>query len=225
MNLKLGLISLFVAVVPASYGATIISFPSPQGAAAIYALQADWASWKQTVSYGNVAIAAQLQSSQGGNGTAYLTNAIGPTAAAANLIATTTYSLPATSGFGQNVALFSGLALGPGTYYLTLWNSCLFTCPDGGSWDIANPSPVILGTGVADNGGYAEHGINNAFPPATDYTLAGFMNFPEHFVYTVTGDLAAPAAVPEPASWLLLAIGAVCFAAAKRANQKRGSVR
>jgi hypothetical protein len=197
----LSCLCLFAASTVSAAPITIVAFPSPQGQASIYALQALEASWSQTGTYADVSIWASLTGSlDGGHGTAYLTDALGPgTTAAGHLLAISSYSLPPTGpGFGTNVALFSGLRLGPGTYYLTLWNECLFTCQTGGIWDIANPTPAILAAGVSDNGGKISHGINSAFPPASDFSID------THFVYTVTGTPAAT--VPEPSTSLLIAL-------------------
>ena len=201
-------------------GATIISatFP-PGGSSAIYALQAVWVSWSQNISYDNVAITADLSSgSQGATGTAYLTNAIGPGANSSNLLGTTNYSLQPSDPGLQNTSLFSGLTLGPGTYYVTLWSPCFFNC-SGGNWISAEDhSHVTMGNGVTNNGGFVEHGINASFPPATDYTDANFGNFPLQSAYQVTG--TAITSIPEPGT-----LGGLTFGIAYHLLRRPGASR
>lgn len=155
-------------------------------------------SWTQTGSYTDVTISAFLSSlanGGGGTGTVYLTNQIGPGTTIANQIAVTTVSGvandPATA-----TSLFSGLDLGPGTYYLITasnlgggglgWNQYAGTAA----------IPGISGTNNFDELAEAEA----AYPPASSF----FARDGNQFDFEVTGDLAA---TPEPSTLVLLGTG------------------
>jgi hypothetical protein len=80
-------------------------------------------SWTQTASFSGVTIDASLGSVDPGftSGTAYLMSAIGPgTTPASEVDAPVNFTVPVGSNFGSVplTVLFSGLNLGPGTYYL-----------------------------------------------------------------------------------------------------------
>jgi hypothetical protein len=155
-------------------------------------------SWTQTGSYTDVTISAFLSSlanGGGGTGTVYLTNQIGPGTTVANQIAVTTVSgvahSPATA-----TSLFSGLDLGPGTYYLITASNL-----GGGGlgWnDYAGNAaiPGISGTNNFDE--LAEE--EAAYPPASSFFTAGL----NQFDFEVTGD---PVATPEPSTLVLLGTG------------------
>ncbi len=84
-------------------------------------------SWTQTGSFSNVSIAAPLAN---GPDQIYLTNSIGPSATQQNVIASVTLPITGqTSGAASLTPLFTGLNLGPGTYYLVV---------QGGDWDIVD---------------------------------------------------------------------------------------
>jgi hypothetical protein len=74
--------------------------------------------WTQTGSYDNVSISAELGNGFGVSAmSAFLTDKIGPGTTAADVIASTS-DLPGTSL--ETDLIFSGLSLGPGSYYLVL---------------------------------------------------------------------------------------------------------
>jgi uncharacterized repeat protein (TIGR01451 family) len=79
--------------------------------------------WTQTSSYANVNIAVSVRSIDPNhpNVTAYLTTAVGPSATAADVVATATVAAPPnTAPIYPLVTFFSGLSLPAGTYYLIL---------------------------------------------------------------------------------------------------------
>jgi hypothetical protein len=154
-------------------------------------------SWTQTGSYTDVTISAFLSSIGGsdGTGTVYLTDQIGPGTTVANQIAETTVSglanLPATA-----TTLFTGLGLGPGTYYLITANNL-----GGGGlgWNVYNGNAAIPGISGTNN--FDEFGeVEAAYPPASSFFTVGT----NEFDFQVTGDIAA---TPEPSSLILLGTG------------------
>jgi hypothetical protein len=156
-------------------------------------------SWTQTGSYKDVTISAFLSSLGGSNGTGtvYLTDQIGPGTTVANQIAETTVSglasEPATA-----TTLFTGLDLGPGTYYLITANNL-----GGGGlgWNDYNGAAAIPGISGTNN--FDEFGEGEAaYPPASLFSTVGT----NEFDFAVTGD---PAATPEPSSLILLGTGLV----------------
>lgn len=139
---------------------------------------------------------------------AYLTTAIGPTETIADQIATSTIAVPG----GQFVdAAFSGLSLGPGTYYLTLavptpqtniayWfgsqNGTTITTDSGVTFDGDNFADYFF-PGILDS-------IDQANPPASSFTFFG-QPVDAGLSFDVSGERAS--LTPEPSSLLLLASG------------------
>jgi hypothetical protein len=116
------------------------------GVGAVEVNNSEGVSWTQTGSYTDVTISAFLSSATDGalgTGTIYLTDQIGPGTTVANQIAETTVSGLA---FPQLTAtsLFSGLDLGPGTYYLITASN--FSGGGGLGWTFmsAPPSPELV---------------------------------------------------------------------------------
>ena len=116
------------------------------------------ASWGQSTTVTNATIAASLQSSDPAfrTGTAYLMNAIGPGTTAANqVVPPVSFTAPfdlATFDFPAPLTiLFTGVTLGPGTYYLVL------TAPFSGPFS-TTPFPSPLGWK------YANHPVINSAP-------------------------------------------------------------
>jgi hypothetical protein len=99
-------------------------------------------SWSQTIGISDATIRAQIN----GTGTmiAFLTNQIGAgTTQVANEIANSTFSV---SGAPQSnmATIFTGLTLGPGTYFLTIYQSPANQGISAG-W-VADRNPVVTGT-------------------------------------------------------------------------------
>jgi hypothetical protein len=121
-------------------------------------------SWSQTNTYGGVSVFADLNGfGSSGSGIAYLTTSIGPgTTSADEAAAPDNFTFPSAQ---QNVQLFSGLDLGPGTYYLTIYGT--------GGWGLAqNPSTTIVteDTGAALGQPYYSNDLTfPTFIPAADY--------------------------------------------------------
>ena len=174
-------IGLFALAATAS-ATTIVSDSGTSNGQAI----ADWIgeSWTQTGSYTAVTITANFGAS--GAGTAYLMNHLGPGTTAANQIA----SPFAFSSSGSNFTLFSGLTLGPGTYYLLVDESTT------GWIGTSNPT-YTTDAGVSNISSFTNSGTIAGYSPATTYTTTAGALF-----FSVTGTPAS--ATPEPATLGLL---------------------
>jgi hypothetical protein len=156
-------------------------------------------SWIQTTTYTDVNISAAIV----GSVTAYLTNAVGSGSNSGNVLAGPSVITP---GPLTNpvvfTPLFSGLTLGPGTYYLLLTPDVDFT------WAQAKaPVTFSLGAGVSDNGTVfaPASGFNSAFPPGSTFSSFATPANGTTFEYAVT-------AVPEPATASGVFLGIILIA-------------
>lgn len=148
-----------------------------------------------------VAIDASLVSDDSSflGGTAYLTNAIGPGATPASVVAQASFTAPFgnPSGSVPLTTLFSGLSLSSGSYYLVL--SAPFLAGASGSpldWQIPT-NPVITTSPSATLG--SAFGANtflttvDPFPPASSF-------------FTTQTPMFDVTAVPEPSTIVLLLV-------------------
>ena len=167
----------------------------------IYNNNPEGVSWTVTGSYTDVSVSALISSgsaSEEGAGTLYLTNSLGPGTTAANVIAETAvtnleYEPTADTG------LFSGLTLGPGTYYL-ISSSNLGV--GGIEWEGLS-GPTTTAPDVTSGGDLFSFGTA-AFAPSDTFGPLGDPSFG----VDVTGTPAAAVAVmPEPGSLVLLGTG------------------
>jgi hypothetical protein len=207
-----------LALVPASAFAdpfTIVSVTSDCGSCfggAVDEISYYAASWTATGAYTNVSIAATLTANAAAYPvTAYLTTAIGPSETVADQIATSTVSI---SGAGlEQYTFFSGLSLGPGTYYLVLDSDAGFgvafwsRVPSG-----IGPHTITTASGVTYNDDYEADfystGVDELNPPDSPFQAEGDLGLN----FQVTGDTVSP--VPEPSSIGLVLIGmagGLCF--------------
>jgi hypothetical protein len=179
---------------PPCWGIDLIKFTdnNTTGTGLVGLVQTDfvwYASWNQTVPSTGITISAILHAhaNASGEGTAYLTNAIGSVFTPQNLIASAPYTAPVltleqmqNSNTAPYTTLFSGLALEPGTYYLIL------TGPPVGqySWcyddnplnpSATNPPTITTASGYTVlNPGQGFNYVDpwtNPFFPNTSYTL------------------------------------------------------
>lgn len=104
--------------------------------------------WTQTGTYSNVSISADVNLC--GTGSSFLTTQVGAGTTVANEIASGIFTGPSNCGsnpFPSWVTMFTGLTLGPGTYFLTL-NGDAF----GGGWRFDSSIAPALGSGVTAAG-------------------------------------------------------------------------
>lgn len=165
---------------------------------------ANFVSWTQTSTYSNVTITAglanALPNSVPGQGTVYLTKRTGPGTTVADEIARIPLSNVPVAGALET--LFTGLTLGPNTYYLIAASD---TGGSGLGWLSGNFSS-LAGPGVTIDlsGSVLELAHLAAYSPASDFFTAPAG--PPLLMFTVTGNpISAP--VPEPASLVPLMAG------------------
>ena len=147
-------------------------------------------SWTQTLSYVGVSVSATVQGT--GSGSAYLMTAIGPgtTSASQEAMAAITYP-----GSPTDLTLFSGLTLGPGTYYLLLTGN---TQGQSSSWSDTYSPTISTGPGVTRQVGayYTDQFTPPAYAPDGVFTYYPYDNDG----YAVMDVAGTPASVPEPSS-------------------------
>ncbi len=164
--------------------------------------------WTQTSTYANVSIGANLAANNGlstATGTAYLMNQVGPGTTPANEVTTPfAISVPGNPGINVMTPLFTGLTLGPGTYYLVIAPTSVGQA-DSLAWDLASSPSRTLDSGVTQGADLTNAASIAAFAPASAMTTAVYSR-----IFTVAGTLTAagpPTSVPEPASLTLAALG------------------
>jgi hypothetical protein len=141
-------------------------------------------SWTQTNKYLDVKITARLSTFSGlvDQGTAYLTSRVGPGATEADEVAVASFTFPSTLS-GSDVLLFSGLTLGPGTYYLIITGEIY----SGPSWSGTLGSGPTTDIGVTHNGGFYVPQAA-AYPPAS----TGLPISERSQIFAVTGTRMRP---------------------------------
>ncbi len=149
-----------------------------------------------TSSFSNVAVEAALYTVNGaGNGFAYLTTQVGPGTNASHVVATG----PAVFVGGGYKTLFSGLDLGPGSYWIVLGS----TGPDG-AIQLSSTATYTTHPNASVGGMYfSASGIDAGFAPASTFTASGLGNR----LFRVT---------PAPSAAGLLAIAGLAAARRRR---------
>jgi len=177
--------------------------------------QVEAMSWTQSGAYTGVSISALVGSIDGSSETvsAYLTTSVGPGAGAPIATSSVTVASFANEGAIAPAALFSGLTLNAGSYYLTLFNPNT-TGNVNLRW--ARGTAVAFGAGVSGNGEYfsnATNGVpNTANPWQSTFVTSGLYDNG----FTVTGTT-----VPEPGSLLLVSSALVTLGVASRFRRAR----
>ena len=171
-------------------------------------------SWTQTGTYTDVTIGANI-AVNGGNpseeatGTAYLMTQIGAGTTISDEKETGPVSVMGNPGLNDMTTIFSGLSLGPGTYYLVIDPSSV-NLADSLVWAAAGTPTQTLGTDVSDVMAFSATTTNAAFPPANTFATGQLTP-----IFSVTGDLGVTT-TPEPSTTVFLAFGfAALFVARK----------
>jgi len=174
----------------------------------LYSGQAFGVSWTQATSYDDVSITAELtafgQTSE--TGRAFLSTSIGPSATMAGEVAYTAFTFPSAQG---DVALFSGLNLPAGQYYLSLVGDS----PDFGSGWIASDSPDIetgVGVTLGESYGFVSPGLSY-LPSSAVYDGGEVPNF----------TVAVPAVSETSSYGVFLAASLFIFAFSRTRTGKR----
>lgn len=205
--MRKALLVVFISLaVGAAHAATIydVTGPSPFGFANQTVLVE---AWNQAAIYNNVTITAPLEDNSSGGpiggieGTVYLTTRIGPGTTAADLVAPPVNISGLTNTFTVRT-LFTGLNLGPGTYYLTFKSTN--SNPLSMSMEGASLPVITTGPGVFPDGSDGQIS-SAAFPPATAVTLSQ----PGNLFVNVSGTLIQNLAIPalSPVMLAMLAVG------------------
>jgi len=206
----LSALAFFPAAMP-MFGEIIVSDTAGGTSGSSSAFQV--VSWTQTGTFNNVSIEAQLKSGLPtlSTGTAYLSNNIGTGAGSGNLLDTFAVSTN-NNADGVLIPLFSGLTLGPGTYYLSLLGN-------GGLYWIEAGSPVQTLNGATQGPDLISTG-----PIGTPAISTGFnLSTTGHLLFQVTGDPAVTSTgTPEPSmiAFLCAGLGLVVFARRLRHRSK-----
>lgn len=203
---------------------TVISVTSSPDLSALIDNGSLAVSWSQSRAYSGVNIAVLVDSALVGEtpiADAYLTTRLGSGTTIADEVAYTAFTVPqqlpvcSPASCGAWVTLFSGLSLGPGTYFLAV-------APDPVSvgvvgWFPAENPTVVEDVGVSLLDGYYSTNLAS-YPPASDFVGASFsMNF------GVTETAATP--TPEPGSLVLVGTALVGLAGRLRTRLTRNIFR
>jgi hypothetical protein len=194
---KFCLCGLFAAMTAPAFATpiTVISNTGANNGAEI-----NWTaeSWTQTGNYTGVSISATLDA---GNAMVYLLDQLGPGTTMANEVVPSE-NITVTGGF-QDFTLFSGLTLGPGTYYLLI-DPTSAALPAFWLGGFISGDTLTTDTGVTFDNEFTSRGAIAGFSPATadQVTNSGAHNF-----FAVSGNVQAASTVPEPGTWTLMAAG------------------
>jgi hypothetical protein len=186
----------FFMVLPAGAASPITIIARTGTASGDYTNGTNYVSWTQTGTFSNVTIQANLFSTNDGTatGNAYLTTGF---TSATQIGATVPISVSNTDRYNPTtVTLFSGLTLGPGTYYLTISD------PNYGlAWEayvsgiVTTTAPGV--TAANEDGTYGTFPVGTSYPPAATFTYKS-----ANLIFNVTSIIPDP--VPALSGWTML---------------------
>jgi hypothetical protein len=163
--------------------------------------------WTQTQAYQNVDIAIFLYSWSPDipfHVSAFLTADTGPSAIPPPL-ATTSFTGVTANDVGQEFTLFSGLTLGPGTYYLTL-SSTDVGAQVGAIWLEGPATPLFVDTGITLAApGFLDNTAGVTYPPASVFTPD---TSAPAFAFLAPLDFTMVSSAPEPSTVTMFAAAA-----------------
>jgi hypothetical protein len=214
LSLRAVIITLAISGLNIAGASTIVSVSGPDSAGSDAAGLSE--GWSTSVALQDVMISALLANGNGlaSVGVAYLTTSIGPGTPAADEIAQSDVILCA--GCMQDVVLFSGLNLAPGTYWLTFGAPAppasflnWVTGPPSEQVVSTSPETTYLGFEVLspDSSSFAPDGTSFFGAPLTNGIAYDF---------SVTGT-----AVPEPEGPWLAAAAMIAILAIRRLQQRK----
>ncbi|MGD0871638.1 MAG: PEP-CTERM sorting domain-containing protein [Bryobacteraceae bacterium] len=159
------------------------------------------ATWTQTGTYSSVTIGADLATNgiSQGNGTAYLMTQLGPGTTIADEVASFSIVNLPTSCCALNTMtpLFSGLTLGPGTYFLLIDPQTTLY------WTVASSPSQTLGSGVTQGSDVALSGSRDpGFPPDSPYAATAY-----NAIFSVSGTPVTGGSTPEPSTIVMFLSG------------------
>jgi hypothetical protein len=173
---------------------------------------ASMAAWTQDRTYSQVNVAAILNGSRTetigtSTGTFYLMTHVGMGTTTASELARASFSVTSSWDYPQLVPLFSGLILGPGTYYLVGSGS-------GGGWqETVYNQTLTTAPGVSLTVNNYQAHIYRSYIPGNDFSNPWYpfeQTPPYNLEFVVS-------AVPEPTSRTLFGVGSLCLVGALRA--------
>jgi hypothetical protein len=170
--------------------------------------QALASSWTFGSTFTNVAINAVLRTdTTPENVTAFLLTGIGAGTTIAQQLATTIVAAPSAGSGPTLVSVFSGLTLGPGTYFLVL-NANTSGVGDTLWMESLNGATITAAPGVTHNIDNSVTATLNAYVPASN-----FHTITANLDYTITGDTTS---TPEPTTLLAVASGLIILGLVRR---------
>jgi hypothetical protein len=186
-----------------AHAVTVIGTSGCSSAQTVNGISTTAQSWSSTRGYSNLAVSVNVGTTDpGASVSAWLTTAVGPGTTIASQVATTSFVAPTVVDFTSPppaTTVFSGLTLGPGTYYLVLSSASVRP-----GWAMCGA--VANDNGVTFNGAQlAFGGLNSGFPPASGFSATGRI-FGVQVTGTPSAQVPALGTVPLVLLTLLLMI-------------------
>jgi len=187
-------------------------------------------SWTMSTGFSGVSISVPLSAGLTGEPAlikAFLVNQIGPGTTVANQVASSSFSVSNSEFAPAQTTIFSGLDLGPGTYYLVLTGFPQTPTNDQGDWHDSGgdgTATVTFGPGVTTPGWFGttttpQTGVDLSYAPAST-----FRNNSDPFFGFVTGPfIDVDANTPEPSSLSMFIVAFMALAGlrAQRLGRRR----